>query len=189
MSLSGSSASRNSIWAMTRLASSSSMKVGRKMIRSLRRREKMSKARSPRGVCSTTIGTRAMLKFSFLSARDACVLDQKIQSLALSESVPEGLQVAGLLHHTTDGRRRSLAGAREFLDLRLQVGLAGVDGFLVGDRLQQQRSPHALFGGGAELADDLAVVPLDAIGVHALAAEPVAGVLDLVRDLAHDHGV
>jgi hypothetical protein len=36
------------------------MKVGRKMMRSFRRREKMSNARSPRGVCSTTIGTRAI---------------------------------------------------------------------------------------------------------------------------------
>src|SRR2546422_434416 len=40
MSLSGSSASRKSIWAMTRLASSSSMNVGKKMMRSLSRREK-----------------------------------------------------------------------------------------------------------------------------------------------------
>src|SRR5712664_803993 len=66
MSLSGSSASRKSIWAMTRLASSSSMNVGRKMIRSLSRREKMSKARSPRGVCSITIGTRAIIALLYL---------------------------------------------------------------------------------------------------------------------------
>src|SRR5437899_1756932 len=66
MSLSGSSASRKSICAMTRLASSSSMNVGRKMIRSLSRREKMSKARSPRGVCSITIGTRAITALLYL---------------------------------------------------------------------------------------------------------------------------
>src|SRR3989454_1886457 len=60
MSLSGSSASRNSICAITRFARSSSMNVGRKMIRSLNSREKMSNARSPRGVCSTTIGTNAI---------------------------------------------------------------------------------------------------------------------------------
>jgi hypothetical protein len=36
------------------------MNVGRKMIRSLNSREKMSNARSPRGVCSTTIGTNAI---------------------------------------------------------------------------------------------------------------------------------
>src|SRR5207247_719762 len=65
MSLSGSSASRKSIWAITRFASSSSMKVGRKMIRSFNRREKMSNARSPRGVCSITIGTSA-IGISFL---------------------------------------------------------------------------------------------------------------------------
>src|ERR687888_69832 len=60
MSLSGSSASRKSSWAITRFARSSSMKVGRKMMRSFNRREKMSNARSPRGVCSITIGTRAI---------------------------------------------------------------------------------------------------------------------------------
>src|ERR1700730_5919256 len=60
MSLSESSASRNSSWAMTRLAISSSIWVGRKMIRSLRSREKMSNARSPRAVCSTTIGISAI---------------------------------------------------------------------------------------------------------------------------------
>src|SRR5262249_3660195 len=60
MSLSGSSASRNSICAITRFARSSSMNVGKKMIRSLNSREKMSNARSPRGVCSTTIGTNAI---------------------------------------------------------------------------------------------------------------------------------
>src|SRR5207245_1248075 len=60
MSLSGSSASRNSICAITRFARSSSMNVGRKMIRSVHSREKMSNARSPRCVCSTTIGTNAI---------------------------------------------------------------------------------------------------------------------------------
>ena len=42
---------------MTRLAIVSSIGVPMKTIRSLRRREKMSYARSPRPVCSTTIGT------------------------------------------------------------------------------------------------------------------------------------
>src|SRR6516164_3111753 len=76
MSLSGSSASRNSICAITRFARSSSMNVGRKMIRSLNSREKMSNARSPRGVCSTTIGTNAIerpramrLPFAVIAAR------------------------------------------------------------------------------------------------------------------------
>src|SRR6266508_5410204 len=71
MSLSGSSASRYSIWATTRLASSSSIYVGRKMIRSLRSLEKISKARSPRGVCSTTIGTKAIGRLLITSSKGA----------------------------------------------------------------------------------------------------------------------
>src|SRR6266508_2939687 len=58
MSLSGSSLSRCSNWAMTRLAMVSSIGVPRKMMRSLSSLEKMSKERSPRLVCSMTIGTR-----------------------------------------------------------------------------------------------------------------------------------
>src|SRR5678815_6189644 len=103
MSLSGSSASRNSIWAMTRLASSSSMNVGRKMIRSLSSREKMSKARSPRGVCSITIGTRAITTISLRA--HARVLDEHVEGLALAQPVAQSVQVAALFHHTTDGRR------------------------------------------------------------------------------------
>src|SRR2546428_12706656 len=60
MSLSGSSASRKSIWAITRFARSSSMKVGRKMIRSFNRREKMSNARSPRGERAFDIFSRLL---------------------------------------------------------------------------------------------------------------------------------
>ena len=56
MSLSGSSLSRNSSWAMMMLATWSSTAVPRKMIRSLSRREKMSQPRSPRWVCSMTVG-------------------------------------------------------------------------------------------------------------------------------------
>src|SRR6266540_5659016 len=61
MSLSGSSLSRWRSWAMTRLAMLSSMGVPRKMMRSLSSLEKMSKERSPRLVCSITMGTRLAL--------------------------------------------------------------------------------------------------------------------------------
>ena len=54
----GFSDSRNSSWAQISAAMPSSTGPVRKMIRSFSRREKMSKARSPRLVCSTTIGTR-----------------------------------------------------------------------------------------------------------------------------------
>src|SRR5512137_993420 len=60
MSLSGSSASRNSIWAMTRLDITSSMTEPRNTILSFRSLENMSYALSPLPVCSTTIGTRDM---------------------------------------------------------------------------------------------------------------------------------
>src|SRR5712691_2352278 len=121
MSLSGSSASRKSIWAITRLARSSSMNVGRKMIRSLSSREKMSKARSPRGVCSITIGTRAMTLSFLLALRaigpplgavggvrrcglfmDFRLADQELARHALAQPMPQPLQVSALLHHTPD---------------------------------------------------------------------------------------
>src|SRR6266545_448470 len=190
MSLSGSSASRNNICAMTRLAISSSIYVGRKMIRSLRSREKMSNARSPRGVCSMTIGTRAMpLSFVRMLGGDARMLDEQVESLAVPQPVPQGLEVAALLHHTPDGGHRPLAGAGEALDLGIHLGVAGDERLLVGDGLQEQGPPHGLFGGRPQLAHDLGVVPLDAVGVDTLAAQALAGVLDLVGDLPHDHGV
>src|SRR5881396_2086957 len=105
MSLSGSSASRNKSCAMTRLASSSSMNVGKKMIRSLSRREKMSNARSPRGVCSTTIGTKAIgLSFEPLASlhMDVRVLDQEVERLLLAEPAAKVFQVSALLHHTAN---------------------------------------------------------------------------------------
>src|SRR5215813_13719452 len=88
MSLSGSSASRNSICAITRFARSSSMNVGRKMIRSLNSREKMSNARSPRGVCSTTIGTIAIerpLAIASTFRRYSSALDQESERTLLLE--------------------------------------------------------------------------------------------------------
>src|SRR5918996_961899 len=148
MSLSGSSASRNSIWAMTRLASSSSMNVGRKMIRSLRRREKMSNARSPRGVCSMTIGTRAM-PLSFVWG------DYVTRACSMSRS--------SVLRSRSPCRRASRSPPFSII-----------------------RRP---LGAWAQLAHDLAVVPLDAVGVHALPAQALPGVLDLVGHLAHDHGL
>src|SRR4029453_17967938 len=181
MSLSGSSASRYSIWAITRFASSSSMKVGRKMMRSLRRREKMSNARSPRGVCSTTIGTRAIGVLLFIgSPRTAgapaprrpaarttttrsCfhvgVGDEQLEGHSIAQPLPEPIEVTALLHHTPDGRRGPLTGLRQLLDLGVHIGVGGGDGLLVGDGLEQEGAPHRLLGVGPELADQLLVVP------------------------------
>src|SRR5206468_5399065 len=208
MSLSGSSASRNSICAMTRLASSSSMNVGRKMIRSLSRREKMSNARSPRGVCSMTIGTRAMLLSFYRLASDGgapaprnpkgrtttlrtngCVFDQEVERLAFAEPQTERLEVAALLHHTPHGGCRAPARAGDLLHLGLHLVVARRQPFLAGDRLQQQRAFDALLGAGPQLAHELGDVPLHTVGIDALPPQPLARVLDLVRDLPHHQGI
>src|SRR4030095_8913968 len=188
MSLSGSSASRYSIWAITRFASSSSMKVGRKMMRSLSRREKMSNARSPRGVCSTTIGTRPIGDLLFInslrtagrcSARavlqlalclDLRVGDQKIEGHAITDPLAKPLEVAAFLHHTTEGRCGPLTCLRDLLDLGVDVGVGGRDRLLVGDVLEQERAAHRLLGPGLELGDQLLVVPGHPLGVDPLAA-------------------
>src|SRR5262245_30556664 len=201
MSLSGSSASRNSIWAMTRLASSSSMKVGRKMIRSLRRREKISKARSPRGVCSTTMGTRAIALLlrsddSRVSrgtdgpplSADGGVLDEEVERHAFAQAVSQSVHISALLHHTTDGGRGALAGAGDPLDLGLDLRLAGGQALAGRDGLQEQAPPDRLLRPRRELGHDLAEVPLGGIGIDPLPAHPLPGVLHLVSDLTHGQG-
>src|SRR2546426_8984505 len=157
MSLSGSSASRKSIWAITRFARSSSMKVGRKMIRSFNRREKMSNARSPRGVCSITIGTRA-IGFSLSQARlgrgalrlalprlrpDLSVTDEQLEGQAVTQPTPQLLEVAALLHHTPDGRQRPLARLGDLLQLGVHVDIGGHHGLARGDRFPPERTPDA----------------------------------------------
>ena len=57
ISLSGFSASKNSSWATTKLAPMSSTGPVIKITLSFKSLEYISYARSPRGVCSTTIGT------------------------------------------------------------------------------------------------------------------------------------
>src|ERR1039457_2668502 len=61
MSLSGSSDSRKSSCAMTIFAIWSSTAMPRKTMRSLSRREKISQPRSPRWVCSMTVGMIMLL--------------------------------------------------------------------------------------------------------------------------------
>jgi hypothetical protein len=58
-SWSGFSLSRCSSWALMTLATVSSMGVPKKMMRSLKSREYRSKTRSPRVLCSTTVGTKS----------------------------------------------------------------------------------------------------------------------------------
>src|SRR6266446_5781158 len=189
MSLSGSSASRKSIWAITRFARSSSMKVGRKMIRSFNRREKMSNARSPRGVCSITIGTRA-IGISLSSARpNPGVVDEHLEGPAVAQSAPQRLEVTVLLHHTPDCRHGAAARLGDLLQLGVHVGVGGLDRLALGDRLQQERPPDGLLGPGPELGDQLPVVPRHPVRVEPLLAHALPRVLDLVGDVAHDHRV
>ena len=100
------------------------------MIRSLSRREKMSNARSPRGVCSTTIGTRPIGRLLAMplvtSGRDPGPLDQEVHHPALPQREPQAVQVAALLHHAPHRRRRPPAAPGEALDLRVHVGVGGV---------------------------------------------------------------
>src|SRR5262249_48245616 len=188
MSLSGSSASRNSIWAMTRLASSSSMKVGRKMIRSLRSREKMSNARSPRGVCSTTIGTSAMGRLLLFTGgsifmvplSERCsqsfppgtgiarggslwvnrrVADQEVDRLLLAQASAEGLQLSAPLHHTMEGGGRAVAGRGQLGDFRVHIGVRGGHALGLGDGLQQQGAAHGPLRPRPQVGRQLLVVP------------------------------
>src|SRR5689334_7357984 len=109
------------------------MKVGRKMIRSFNRREKMSNARSPRGVCSTTIGTKPIGDLLFIGSPqdDGAALraerlpsgsnfragDQELEGHAVADTLPQPVQVAAFLHHTTEGRCGPLTRLRELFDL------------------------------------------------------------------------
>src|SRR5512133_1304314 len=120
MSLSGSSDSRNRSWAMTTLATSSSIGGPRKTIRSLSRREWMSYARSPRWVCSITIGIGMYgIAAPFgLSRLDGCAGGEDAERLLLPD--PETQRGAGLpgtevLPHAIDGDAVLLGEARDLL--------------------------------------------------------------------------
>src|SRR4029450_5236333 len=72
MSRSGSAASRCRSWATTRLATSSSMGEPTNTMRSSSRRLKVSKDRSPRGSCRTTMGTRRATVWLLMRRTVAC---------------------------------------------------------------------------------------------------------------------
>src|SRR2546427_5664958 len=177
MSLSGSSASRKSIWAITRFARSSSMKVGRKMIRSFNRREKMSNARSPRGVCSITIGTRA-IGISLSSARpNPGVVDEHLEGPAVAQSAPQRLEVTVLLHHTPDCRHGAAARLGDLLQLGVHVGVGGLDRLALGHRLQQQRPPDGLLRPWPDLGAPPPLLPRHPVRVEPLLAHALPRVL------------
>src|SRR5439155_1852907 len=103
----------------------------------------MSNARSPRGVCSTTIGTRAIGDLLTIAPRprsltDRGVLGQEVDGHALAQSLAQGLEVSALLHHPAHRGRRSLGGLREPLQFRVDVGFARGEPFALRDRLEQE---------------------------------------------------
>src|SRR2546430_17563703 len=57
----------------------------------------------------------------------------------------------------------------------------------LGDRLEQEPAADRALGPGPQLADELGVIPLHALGIDALPAHALARVLDLMRYLPHDH--
>src|SRR6266566_1958987 len=139
MSFSGSSDSRCSSWATIRLAIWSSTGVPRKMIRSFSRRLYMSNARSPREVCSTTMGMSGLIVLALVSLRRS----DSSTRLAGRRAIGGGPQPAGLRH----GRRLLLAqvlqapGRAQLIEqprgldaLALGRGRDGDEQLLIGDR-------------------------------------------------------
>ena len=104
----------------------------------------------------------------------------------LTQGVPDPLQVPALLEHPADGGRRALAGLGHALDLGVHVRVGRREAFLLGDGLDEQRALHRLLGPGPQVLQQLLVVPRHLVRVHPLPAHVLAGVLDLMPDLAQD---
>src|ERR1044072_8771974 len=184
MSLSGSSDSRCSSWATTRLAMSWLTWVPRKMIRSLSRREEMSKERSPREVCSTTIGTRGLMVGTLSKAPGGYPPSSRLRRperallLLLLLRGPDLLARLGLLerdrHRRPDDQVDRLAHANVFADHRVAAILA--------QPLQQllRRRPLLLGGVGQRLGHlllgDLDLLRLGARRPHSPAPQLGFGV-------------
>src|SRR5438128_1251827 len=112
------------------------------------------------------------------------------RSAAIEAAWPMQLvEVAALLHHTPDGGRRPLARLGELLHLGVHVGLGGRDRLLVGDRLEQEGAADHLLGVGAQLGDQLLVVPRHPLRIDPLPPHGLARVLDPMGDLAHHQRV
>src|SRR2546425_892119 len=114
---------------------------------------------------------------------------QELERHTLAQPMPQPLQVAALLHHTPDRRRWALAGAGDLFHLGVEVRGGGGDALALGDGFQEQRAADGPLGAGAQLGQQLGIVPLDATGIDALPPQALARVLDLMADLAHDQRV
>src|SRR3954466_12020622 len=147
---------------MARLATVSSIGVPIKMMLSRSRREKISYARSPRLVCSITIGTRAMIAPSLCCYRykpnsTACGADgggklgrfpvvEELQRFLVPHPVFDAFQstVAG---QSCADRLRSLLGLLgQGVDLFLDFVVRDLELFLFRDLLEDERRLHLTDG-------------------------------------------
>src|SRR5215475_9259517 len=161
------------------------------MMRSLRSREKISYARSPRGVCSTTMGTsatapptlarRAVGRVSFSLGRfgrltvgrrlDLRVLDEERDGLGLAERQPHPVELVAALEQAPDGLGRAPRFLGQPRDLRVHVRLGGGDLLARRDGLEEEGAAHRALALGPELRRQLLVVPAHGIRIHALAPQ------------------
>src|SRR5215813_12777515 len=167
------------------------------MIRSFSSREKMSYARSPRGVCSTTIGTSptapptwpdlpsgmSIAWCDVVGRFDLRVLDEQRQDFRLAERQAEPVQLVAPLEQAPDGLGRPPRLLGQARHLGVHVRLAGGQLLARGNGLEEQRAAHGALRVGPQLAGELLVVPPDRVRVDALAPEALAPVPDPVRDL------
>ena len=117
------------------------------------------------------------------------MLDQEVERLLFPEPAAQALEVAALLHHTANRLRRPLRGLGESLDLFIDLVFRGVYRLPLGNCFQEQGPFDRLLALGPELRDQLAVVPRDLLRIDPLALHLLPGVLDLVGDVPHHHGV
>src|SRR6202035_4636194 len=119
----------------------------------------MSYARSPRPVCSITIGTNiscGSFTFTFHTPDPAAeasrgigsdsrgLMIKKVEGLLVADSIPDSIQRPIACQTRPDSFRRQLRLRSQSFDLAVDFRIADLDFFLLGDFLPQQRSLHFL---------------------------------------------
>src|SRR5580704_3563687 len=117
----------------------------------------MSYARSPRPVCSITIGTSnwSPLPFTLLILQLGLLrgigsdlrglMIQKVEGLFVADSIPDSIQRPIACQSRPDSLRCLLRLLSQSHDLAIDLRITDLDLFLLGDFLQQQRSLHFLY--------------------------------------------